>query len=832
MRKNDKIPALIFENSMDVFLNISSAVISYFAVYTVFLNTDRYPAPLQIGGKLLVVLTAIPLAESMLLYLFGAYSGARARLSMLRAVFATYAFSAGVSLIFFRESRAFVISWLIVSSVISYAALAIKSELLRCLFSLFARDEVKIRRIAIVADSPDSLMETAAAIEISENSSSMLVGYASELPIEGASCERLGGLNDISSVIERELVTDIIISCEHLENDVFSEIARVCEEHFVTLSLPVMKGREENIGAKRFVNVGTSPLDSIGNRILKRLTDIFVSLAMLIFALPIMLIFAVAIKMTSRGPVLFKQERVGLRGRIFTMYKLRTMRINSESSSAWTTDNDDRKTPVGAFLRRLAIDELPQLFNVLIGDMSLVGPRPEIPYLVDGFKNEIPCYLKRLSVKPGLTGLSQIMGLRGDTSLEKRVLTDIEYIENWSILGDIAILIKTPFNMINGKEKMPKHMGACEKNRWEIPKKRSDRRRILYIASTVSHINRFHLPYIDALRKDGYEVFTAGAGQGADFDIPFEKKIFSAANRACRFEIKKIISELLPDVIIMNTSLAAYHVRRSIGRERALTVNIVHGYLFGKGQGVIKNILLLAAEKLLSRRTDYILVMNGEDRRIAERYRLASSGVYMTFGMGVELKAHGRASDDIRTELDCSDGFVLAFVGEISNRKNQEFLIWSFPLVKEKIPNAVLWLIGGGNTEKLTRMALDTGLSQSIRILGYRENAVDYISACDLYVSASSAEGLPFNIVEALGCGKTVLASNIKGHRDIIRSGENGFLFDIRDVDAFVDTAVKIYSGTLKPSRREIERTARKYSFPHVFPMTYATIKMAVRKNG
>jgi len=160
---------------------------------------------------------------------------------------------------------------------------------------------------------------------------------------------------------------------------------------------------------------------------------------------PLLLLIALVVKLTSPGPVLLRQERMGLDGRAFSMLKFRTMRADAEvdSGPVWASPGDDRRTPAGAFLRRLSLDELPQLLNVLRGDMSLVGPRPERPVFVETFRRRIPGYMLRHKVKAGMTGWAQINGWRGNTSLEKRIEYDLYYIERWSLGFDLAILIKT-----------------------------------------------------------------------------------------------------------------------------------------------------------------------------------------------------------------------------------------------------------------------------------------------------------------------------------------------------------------------------------------------------
>ena len=181
---------------------------------------------------------------------------------------------------------------------------------------------------------------------------------------------------------------------------------------------------------------------SSGRR-LKRAFDSAVSAALLLVAAPIFGVLALGVKLTSPGPVYFRQRRIGKNGREVEILKFRSMRVNSESDTQWSVDEDARVTKLGAFMRKTSLDELPQLWNVLRGDMSLVGPRPERPYFVDRFEQEAPGYGDRHRVPVGLTGLSQVNGLRGDTSIEDRAWFDNHYIENWSVGGDLLILART-----------------------------------------------------------------------------------------------------------------------------------------------------------------------------------------------------------------------------------------------------------------------------------------------------------------------------------------------------------------------------------------------------
>nr|WP_330388557.1 undecaprenyl-phosphate glucose phosphotransferase [Butyrivibrio sp. ob235] len=204
----------------------------------------------------------------------------------------------------------------------------------------------------------------------------------------------------------------------------------------------------EDILGLPVINIRYVPLTNGFNVFVKRVTDIIGALFGMIIFSPVMLAAAIAVKLSSPGPIIFKQERVGLHGQKFMMYKFRTMEMQSEKSEkkAWTTKDDPRVTPIGRFLRSHSIDELPQLFNILIGDMSLIGPRPERPQFVEKFRQDIPRYMVKHQVRPGLTGWAQINGYRGDTSIRKRIEYDIYYIENWTMEFDVRILIGTIFH--------------------------------------------------------------------------------------------------------------------------------------------------------------------------------------------------------------------------------------------------------------------------------------------------------------------------------------------------------------------------------------------------
>jgi Undecaprenyl-phosphate glucose phosphotransferase len=265
----------------------------------------------------------------------------------------------------------------------------------------------------------------------------------------------IGRIDDLEQILNEVIVDEVIIALPLDAHPKFGSIINVCEKVGVkALIIPdfydFLPSRPyfDNFAGMPIINVRDIPLDEFRNRLLKRAFDIAFSVVAILITLPVMAIIAVAIKLTSPGPIIFKQERVGLNRRRFMMYKFRTMKVQPDidSDTRWTVQNDPRRTKLGAFLRKTSLDELPQFFNVLFGHMSVVGPRPERPYFVEQFKEEIPKYMVKHHIRPGITGWAQSNGLRGDTSIEERIKHDIFYIENWSFLFDIKIIWKTIVN--------------------------------------------------------------------------------------------------------------------------------------------------------------------------------------------------------------------------------------------------------------------------------------------------------------------------------------------------------------------------------------------------
>ena len=258
----------------------------------------------------------------------------------------------------------------------------------------------------------------------------------------------------LERILEGNELDEVVIALRAEDYGKLERIVDVCEKAGVhTKMIPdfgnVISTRPyiEDVQGIPVIHVRRVPLNIMRNRVAKRAVDLIGATVAIILFSPVMLLTVLVVALAEEGSVIYRQERVGLHNQVFYMYKFRSMIMQDEEKekAEWSTRNDPRITPVGKLIRRTSIDELPQLFNVLKGEMSLVGPRPERPQFVQKFRDEIPRYMVKHQVRPGMTGWAQINGYRGNTSIEKRIEYDLYYIENWTMVFDMKILILTIF---------------------------------------------------------------------------------------------------------------------------------------------------------------------------------------------------------------------------------------------------------------------------------------------------------------------------------------------------------------------------------------------------
>jgi len=262
-----------------------------------------------------------------------------------------------------------------------------------------------------------------------------------------------GGIDQLALIVSREKIDEILITLPMQARDRVEEILYMLRHHTITVRyVPDIFGlRLINHSVTEFaglpaLNLTESPMYG-SNRVIKALEDKVLAFLILLTISPVLLLITIGVKLSSQGPIFFRQERVSWNGKPFVMYKFRSMPVDVETRSGpvWANGKEKRATKFGAFLRRTSLDELPQFINVLKGDMSIVGPRPERPYFVEKFKEVVPDYMKKHLVKAGITGWAQINGWRGDTDLNKRIEYDLYYVENWSFWFDIKIIVLTLF---------------------------------------------------------------------------------------------------------------------------------------------------------------------------------------------------------------------------------------------------------------------------------------------------------------------------------------------------------------------------------------------------
>ena len=366
-----------------------------------------------------------------------------------------------ISLLLIGRSLSYAINLpsLALSFVAILASFLLKKLLSKLLFRLALRYGKTRRRVMIIGNCAEAAQAFLREIRHSAGGKVAVVGAVGE-DLGSINCAVLGKSSELGEILDAHHPDFAVFAMGSYNKSDIIRLVNLCDDRCVRVYfLPVLYGylrsarQVERIGSTPLINAHSTPLDAPINAFFKRAVDIIGSLLLIILTSPIMLAVAIGVKISSPGPILFRQIRVGKMGKNFVMLKFRSMRIDPErEKTTWTTGVDGRKTRFGNFLRRTSIDELPQLFNVLAGKMSLVGPRPELPHFVERFKDSVPLYMVKHYVKPGITGLAQINGLRGNTSIHDRIYADIYYIESWTLWLDLSILLKTPFKAINKSE--------------------------------------------------------------------------------------------------------------------------------------------------------------------------------------------------------------------------------------------------------------------------------------------------------------------------------------------------------------------------------------------
>lgn len=368
------------------------------------------------------------------------------------------------------HNYSFYLLWALFTFTLSSGLLIAKKCLMMLILHRVRSSKRNVKYVLLLTDSQEMANEYMREIRLNPTFGYIVIGYVGNTAIEGL--KHLGTTGELDALLRKHQPDEVVMAFETVRRATITKYVSVCEDNCVkVLAVPAICGifksprQMQQLGMLPMIDIRSTPLDQFSARFIKRLTDIVLSIFFIILTAPVMLFAAIGVKLSSPGPILFRQERVGRNNRVFTIYKFRSMRVNAEESSGWTTDHDPRKTKFGNFIRKYSIDELPQFFNVLKGDMSIVGPRPEMTYYVEQFRKTVPLYMLKHSVRPGITGLAQIHGLRGDTSIERRIEEDIYYIEHWTWFYDLKIILLTPFRAFNKHEKGPDDPSADAKEK-------------------------------------------------------------------------------------------------------------------------------------------------------------------------------------------------------------------------------------------------------------------------------------------------------------------------------------------------------------------------------
>ncbi len=470
-KKDYKYLLLFLDKIFDYILNFAIFYICFKVSSFLYIGTYQFT-----HNKALMVIAGVCIAISFLYNYYNVYAQMRTRrlLYFTSRIFLInmVLLGAAVLLIYFFCQKGgeagFFLNWFITSYVLSAITMMSKKTVEISILHGLRHNQRNIKHILLVTDSQE--MTDAFMEEILNNPQFgySVIGYVGNLSVIGL--PHIGTTGDLDRVLQEYQPDEVVVAFDTVRKRLITKYITICNNHCTKVFVvPAVCGYFKSprqitvMGNLPLIDIRSTPLDSISNMALKRAVDIIGSLLLIVLTSPLMLFTAIGVKLSSPGPVLFRQTRVGRHNKEFTMYKFRSMCVNDSEETGWSTGSDPRTTKFGAFVRKFALDELPQFFNVLKGDMSLVGPRPEVPYYVEIFKKRVPLYMLKHTLRPGITGLAQIKGLRGDTSIQARIDEDINYIENWTFWGDIRILLATPFKAINRSEKYAKREKEQEK---------------------------------------------------------------------------------------------------------------------------------------------------------------------------------------------------------------------------------------------------------------------------------------------------------------------------------------------------------------------------------
>lgn len=637
-----------------------------------------------------------------------------------------------------------------------------------------------------------------------------MIDTAPDLSARDLPLPLLGGVADLERAMDDLGVDDVVFAFPDPPDDQMIDVVRRCVQSdrqvFVVPRFFEMMGLDHHRRVEVVRDVAVMRLRRWGLRphtmLAKRVFDVVLSAGALLVLSPVMLACALAVRLETGPGVIFRQTRVGLGGRTFTLMKFRSLRPATETESAtqWNIDLDDRLGPVGRFLRRTSLDELPQLVNVLRGDMSLVGPRPERPYFVREFSRAQARYDDRHRVPTGLTGWAQVNDLRGNTSIDDRVRFDNYYIENWSLWGDVKIMFRTVRALgrsepaatvipLTGPAARPA-IAAAPSGVPALVGRRdaaTPRRRPLAMPGvvhvsmpTTEGVAEVVLSYVRDQVARGWDVTVVCPPDGWLGGRAREAGAHVVPWRATRdpgprtlgeaWRLRRILGALAPDVVHLHSAKAGL-AGRLVVRGRVPTIFQPHAWSFLAARGLLRRLTLLW-ERLAARWTSELVCVSGGERELGEQVGIrVPRTTVIPNGVDVgALQAVGRAERvAARHALGLPDAPTVVCVGRLAEQKGQRDLLAAWPGVRARVPDARLVLVGEGPDRAELEQAVVPG--SGVVLVGNRTDVPTWLTAADVVAAPSRWEGAALAPLEAMASARSLVATRVVGIEDSVPAG-------------------------------------------------------------
>jgi exopolysaccharide biosynthesis polyprenyl glycosylphosphotransferase len=618
----------------------------------------------------------------------------------------------------------------------------------------------------------------------------------------------LGETDRLEQAMEALGVDDVVFAFPEPPDDTMIDVVRRCvqadHQVFVVPRFFEMMGLDHHRRTEVVGDVAVMRLRRWGLRphtmLAKRVVDVVLSGIALVLLSPVLLACALAVRLETGPGVIFRQTRIGLAGRPFTLFKFRSLKpLNTtESATQWSIDHDARLGPVGRFLRRTSLDELPQLVNVLRGDMSLVGPRPERPFFVREFSKATVRYDERHRMQTGLTGWAQVHDLRGDTSIDARVRFDNYYIENWSLWTDLKIMCRTVLAIVRHQpDPRAPMLRRPEEAATPPPASPADA-----VAPVTPHVLHVSMPTTEGVANVlmGYVRDQVARGWTVTVACPSSGWLAEAARasgaQVVRWEasrspgpsvvreirrLRRVVNDIRPDVVHLHSAKAGL-AGRLLLRGVVPTIYQPHAWSFQAVSGPMRR-ATTAWERFAQRWTTELVCVSRSERAVAESVGISTATTISPNGVDLERFTPAARTErrHARRRLGLADVPTVVCVGRLAEQKGQQDLLDAWAGVRDRVPDAHLVLVGDGPDRSV--LEARTAGRGDVDLVGVRSDVDTWLAAADVIAAPSHWEGMAVAPLEAMASGRSVVATAVEGMAESMPRG-GGLIVDIGDVDA------------------------------------------------